>query len=644
MRKPFRPILCIAGAAALAATGVQAQPAKAGATRGVPQYTIEDFLATTTMNGTSFSPDKSKILVSSDATGVFNAYAVPTTGGEPGQLTHSTDNAIMVRAYFPSDDRFLYSSDQGGNELTHLYVQAPDGAVTDLTPGDKLKAELYAWADDDRSFFIGTNERDKRYFDVYEVTADGYQRTLAYQNDTGYNFAAVSKDKRYIALSKTHTDHDSDIYLYDRQTKEIKHLTPHEGDVVYEAESFAPDDKSLYVLTDEGSEFQHLVQFDLASGQHKVVEAPKWDVQFAGFSKGGKYLVVAINNDARTEIHLYESATMKRVELPRLPDADITSARISRDETEMAFYVNGSRSPSNLYIYDFANRKATKLTENLNPRIDPQYLVDAEVVRFKSYDGVEIPGLLYRPHQASAEAKVPALLSVHGGPGGQSRFGYNALVQYLVNHGYAVYAINNRGSSGYGKSFYKMDDHKHGASDLDDCVASKKMLAATGYVEPGRIGILGGSYGGYMVLAALAFRPEAFAAGVDLFGVSNWVRTLTSIPSWWEAEREALYKEIGDPKTEDQYLHDISPLFHASNIKRPLMVLQGANDPRVLKVESDEIVQAAKTNGVPVEYITFDDEGHGFVKKENKLRGYKAILDFCDKHLKAQAAVGVSKR
>jgi dipeptidyl aminopeptidase/acylaminoacyl peptidase len=255
-------------------------------------------------------------------------------------------------------------------------------------------------------------------------------------------------------------------------------------------------------------------------------------------------------------------------------------------------------------------------------------------VRFKSYDGVEVPGLLYKPHQASEERKAPALVWVHGGPGGQSRTGYSSLIQYVVNHGYVIYAINNRGSSGYGKTFFKMDDKKHGEADLDDCVAAKQMLAATGYVDPNKIGIIGGSYGGYMVLAALAFRPDTFAVGVDLFGVANWIRTLESIPPYWESFRQALYVEMGDPVEDRAYLDRISPLFHPEGIKKPLMVLQGANDPRVLKVESDEIVAAARKNGVPVEYVIFDDEGHGFVKKANEQRGYKAILDFLDKHLK----------
>jgi dipeptidyl aminopeptidase/acylaminoacyl peptidase len=179
-----------------------------------------------------------------------------------------------------------------------------------------------------------------------------------------------------------------------------------------------------------------------------------------------------------------------------------------------------------------------------------------------------------------------------------------------------------------------MDDRRHGEADLADVVASKQMLIDTGFVDPARVGIIGGSYGGYMVLAALAFQPDVFSVGVNIFGVSNWLRTLTSIPAWWTAQRDALYAELGDPAVDAERLRRISPLFHADRIKRPLIVLQGANDPRVLQIESDEIVAAVRKNNVPVEYIVFPDEGHGFVKRENEIRGYKAVLDFLDAHLK----------
>lgn len=210
----------------------------------------------------------------------------------------------------------------------------------------------------------------------------------------------------------------------------------------------------------------------------------------------------------------------------------------------------------------------------------------------------------------------------------------SSLIQYLVNHGYAILCVNNRGSSGYGKSFFKSADHKHGEADLDDCIWAKQFLIATGDIDQDKIGILGGSYGGYMTLAALTFRPDEMAVGIDLFGVSNWIRTLKSIPSWWESYREAMYKKIGNPDTEVDYLESISPLFHANKIRKPLLVIQGANDPRVLKIESDQIIEAVNKTGVPNQYLVFEDEGHGFAKKQNLMKAAKVILEFLDEHLK----------
>jgi dipeptidyl aminopeptidase/acylaminoacyl peptidase len=628
----LRSLPLLAAATLLAACGASENPA----VREVPRYTIEQFLGNTNLAGASFSPDQSKLLVSSDETGIYNAFAVPTAGGAPVQLTSSTGDAIFAIGYFPTDERFLYSSDQGGNELHHIYVRDPDGTVRDLTPGERLTASFAGWARDDHSFFFMSNERDPRYFDLYELTVADYERTLLYRNDNGYDVGAISPDRRYLALVKSNTTNDNDLYLLDRQTDELKLLTPGEGPVQSYPTGFSPDGASLYFVTDEGSEFTHLVRYDLASGERESVLAADWDIMYASFSRTGKYLVVGINNDARTEIRILETETMRQVTLPEVPSGDITSVTISRDEKRVAFYVSSGRSPRDLFIFDLGDRAARQLTRTMNPGIDPDNLVEPDVVRFTSYDGVEVPGLLYRPHAASPTAKVPALIWIHGGPGGQSRVGYSGLIQYLVNHGYAVYAINNRGSSGYGKTFYAMDDQRHGEADLDDVVASKEMLIGTGYVDPEKIGVIGGSYGGYLTMAALAFRPDEFTVGIDIFGVTNWLRTLESIPPWWESYREALYAEMGDPATDRDRLHRISPLFHADKITRPFLVLQGANDPRVLQVESDEIVAAARANGIPVEYIVFPDEGHGFVKKENQLRGYRAILEFLDQHMKGQ--------
>ena len=606
------------------------------ATEDVKQYTIEQFLKTVNYRGASFSPDNSKLLVSNDSTGVFNAYAIPVDGGEPQQLTESTTDTISAISYFPNDERFLYTADQGGNELNHIYVRNLDGTSQDLTPGEKLKAGFAGWAQDDQSFYVISNERNPQFFDLYQYDVETLERELVFQNDEGYLVGDISPDGKTIALNKINTRDDSDIYLYDRESQELVHATPHEGDINYSAATFSPDGQDLYILTDADHDFTYLIKHNLESGERSEVAKMNWDVGFASFSKNGKYFAYGVNEDARNVLKVFLADTMEEVPMPDMGDANINTFGISRDEEHVAMYVSSDKAPGDLYYLNMASEEGAepvKLTSSLTEEINPADLVAGEVVRFKSFDGLEIPGILYKPHQANSDNQVPGLVWVHGGPGGQSRIGYQGLIQYLVNHGYAVYAINNRGSSGYGKTFEQLDNRNHGKNDLMDCVTSKRMLVETGFVDADRIGIIGGSYGGYMTLAALTFQPEEFEIGIDIFGISNWYRTVQSIPPWWEAQRKALEKELGD-FDDEEYFKSISPLFHSEQIVKPLMVLQGANDPRVIKEESDDIVAAVKKNGVPVEYIVFEDEGHGFRKKANQLRGYRAILDFCDQHLK----------
>jgi dipeptidyl aminopeptidase/acylaminoacyl peptidase len=462
-----------------------------------------------------------------------------------------------------------------------------------------------------------------------------YPAAMVYQNTEGLNPSAVSNDNRYIALTKSITTNNSDMYLLDTQSKKVKHLSAHEGNAQFSPQYFSQDGKTLYYLTDEGSEYMYLSGYDVASGEKKKVEESKWDVMYAYQSRSGKYRVVAVNNDARTEIKIYDQTNGdKPVKVDGLPEGDITNVNISDSEKLMSFYVTSSKSPANLFVYNFETKEVKQLTHTMTKEIDENDLVAGEVVRYKSFDGMEIPALLYKPKGLKAGEKVPAMLWIHGGPGGQTRLNYSATIQHLVNHGYVILAVNNRGSSGYGKTFFAADDRKHGDADLKDCVESKKFLATLPYVDTEKIGIMGGSYGGYMVMAALAFTPEEFNVGVNIFGVTNWLRTLKSIPPWWASFREALYTELGDPVKDSVALYNKSPLFHAKNITKPFIVLQGSNDPRVLQVESDEIVAAAKANGIPVEYVIFPDEGHGFQKKENNIKTSEAILKFLDIHLK----------
>jgi len=625
------------------------------AARDVTVYDARTFYGTESIAGNSFSADGSRLLVSSDATGVFNVYALEIATGERTPLTASESNACFARSWFPSDDRVLYASDDGGNERTHLFVRELDGTVVDLTPGPDVKARFAGWDDEDRSFFALTNERDSAVFDLYRVWiggADGleldagtrsdgdYHRVRIWTNPGGYEIGRVSRDGRWVALTKNETNADSDVYLVDASEPLAppRHVTPHEGDVAHAPLDFDPRGGALYYRSNAGSEFDRAWRYDLATGEREVAFEADWDVTGYRFSRDGEHLITSVNADARTDVRVFRTDDGSEVRLPELPAGDISQVNVERGGSRMAFYVDGDTSPANLFLLDLGLGRLAQLTDTLNPAIDPRDLVEGRDVRYPSFDGLEIPAILYRPHPASAENPVPALVWVHGGPGGQSRHGYSAMIQHLVNHGYAILAVNNRGSSGYGKTFFHRDDRRHGDVDLQDCVWGRRHLEGLDWVAGDRIGIIGGSYGGYMVCAALAFEPDAFDVGIDIFGVTNWLRTLESIPAWWAAYRDALYAEMGDPATDRERLRAHSPLFHAENIRRPLLVVQGANDPRVLQVESDELVEAVRANGVPVEYVLFDDEGHGFRNKENRIEASEAFVRFLDRHLKGTPA------
>ena len=377
------------------------------------------------------------------------------------------------------------------------------------------------------------------------------------------------------------------------------------------------------------------MSYNIESGNRSLVYKTEWDVTRHFLTKNDKFSVITVNEDAQSQIIVRNNKDSSIVNFKGIENLNINSVSFSDNEKIVRINAGSSNSPGDIYTYDIESEVLNKITSNLNASVNPSDLVNGEVIRYKSFDGLDIPSILYKPIMASKRNKVPALVWVHGGPGGQSRIGYRALIQYLVNHGYAILAVNNRGSSGYGKTFYSLDDRNHGDKDLKDCVWGKKWLEEQDYIDPEKIGIIGGSYGGFMTMAAMTFEPDVFKVGVNIYGVTNWIRTLKSIPPYWEAARKQLYKEMGDPYSSDSIrLYNISPLFHAKNIKNPIMVLQGANDPRVLQIESDEIVDEARKAGVYVEYLLFDDAGHGFIKKDQQIEGNEKILSFLNNHLK----------
>ena len=599
------------------------------------KYSIEQFYQNNQIGGGAFSDDETKLLVRSNESGIFNVYEIDIASGEKTQKTFSEKESFFAIDYLPGTNQILYSADKGGDELNHIYLMNEDGATTDLTPGENEKARFAGWSKDKKSMYFTSNKRNPRFFDFYKMNIETWESEMLYQNDNGINISNMSEDETWFAFSQTITTSEKKLFLTNRIDDSTIELSEEPGS--YDASDFSKDNKYFFFITDVGKEFSYLVKYEIETGEKEVLFETNWDVMYSYLSENEKYRVIAINEDGKNTLFIKDLVNNSDVYFPEIPDGDIKGVSFSESEEKIRLTIGTSKSPNNIYVYDMGSKELKKLTETLNPEINVNDMVAAEVVRYPSFDGLEIPAINYKPLDATKRNKVPALVWVHGGPGGQSRTGYSSLIQYLVNHGYAILAVNNRGSSGYGKTFFKMDDLNHGDKDLKDCIWGKKWLQAQDYIDAEKIGIIGGSYGGYMTMAAMTFTPDEFKVGVNIFGVTNWLRTLKSIPPYWESFRNALYKELGDPTTADSVrLYEISPVFHAHKVKNPVMVLQGANDPRVLKIESDEIVAGIEANGITVEYVVFDDEGHGFRKKENEIEGYGKILTFLETYLKGE--------
>ncbi len=591
--------------------------------------------------GLAFSADEERILFTSDASGVLNAFEVCVRERTQRQLTHSVTENVHGVSYFPHDGRILLTRDRKNMENLVLCVMEPGGKEIVLTPAEEVQTYFHGWSADQKSFYISTNERDGRFNDLYKIDGRDYTRRLIYRAAEKFYFCGISRDERYVLFAKSERKADADIFLYEVNRGSMECLTRHEGNVLNCLPVFDAQAKAIYYISDQDGEFRHVRRLDLRSGRNECVERTNGDVAWTFFSADYRRRITLWNDGLTTLrlMNIHDETTGLVSTLPGFSEESIASAVVSRSGRRLAFYVNGDRSPGNLYLHDFETESTTQLTESLNPEIDRDDLVESEIVSFRSFDGLEIPCLLWRPHGVGLARKAPALVWVHGGPGGRMAKGYKGRIQFLVNHGFVVLGLNYRGSSGFGKKFFAADHRKHGREPLWDCVEAKKFLCRLGYVEPSAIGIIGASFGGYMSLAALTFHPEEFAAGVNICGVSNLVSFATTLPKYWDAKR--FYEKLGDPEKDEELLRAISPVFHAEKIRNPVMILQGASDPRCPKEQSEEMAEAIRKNGGRVEYLVYADEAHGFRKRKNAIHAYESILEFFNTHLgheKAQKA------
>lgn len=608
--------------------------------RSAKQYTSAQFMSTNKISGIGFSRDEEKILFTSDASSILNAYEVRLRDRKQRQLTYSLSENIQSISYFRNDDRILFSKDRGNLENSILCVLEPNGKEIVLTPGEEVQALVHAWSLDQKSFYVSTNERDQRLHDLYQFEARTLTRSLVYTATEKYYFCSISADEKFVLFTKPGQGADSDIFLYDVSKAEMKCLTAHEGTVLNCLAVFNRDATAIYYVTNKDSNFRYLQRLDLATGESKCIEKVNGDVGWTFFSPDGwrRFTLWDNHHTLHRVMNIHDPKTTTGFTLPGFSDQSITSAVVSPSGRRLAFYADGDRSPTNLYVHDFETGLTTQLTESLNPEVEHEDLVESQILSFHSFDGLEIPCLLWRPHSASASKRAPALVWVHGGPGGRMAKGYKGRIQYFVNHGYVVLGVNYRGSYGFGQKFFDADHRKHGREPLWDCVVAKQYLAELAYVDASRIGIIGSSFGGYMALAAVTFHNDEFAAAVNICGVSDLISLANTLPKYWDKKR--FYEKIGDLEKDQELLRAISPLFHAEKIKSPVMILQGATDPRCPKEQSDNMVAAIRRHGGKVEYLVYDDEAHGFRKRKNAIHAYEAIIKFLDSNLKSKVVQG----
>ena len=438
--------------------------------KNIQQYSIETLMSNNRSSGGSFSKDASKLVYSSDKSGIFNIYEVNLENNIETQITDSKEESFFVRGYSPNTGEVIYSADKGGNENSHVYIIRNEESI-DLTPGENTRASFFGWTNDELGMYIQSNSRDPRFFDLYEINIKTLDSKMIFRNDAGYVINDISNNDDYLVLNINISNTEQKLFLYEIKNKQLSEISNQIAN--YSGQNFNKTDEKFFYTTNYDSEFYYLMSYNLSNGDRKVEYKTNWDVAFSYLSKNDSYRVIAVNEDAQNKLTIKKTNDESELNIVGTENMNINSVTFSDDEKMIRISAGSPNSPGDIYTYDLSTNKLNKITSNLNSDINPNDLVNAEVIRYKSFDGLEIPAILYKPHSAKKRNKVPALVWVHGGPGGQSRVGYRALIQYLVNHGYAILAVNNRGSSGYGKTFYSLDDQNHGEGDLQDCVWGK---------------------------------------------------------------------------------------------------------------------------------------------------------------------------
>jgi dipeptidyl aminopeptidase/acylaminoacyl peptidase len=595
-------------------------------------------------HGPDWSPDGARLAYVADSSGLDQAWTCAADGSDARQLTTFAERVGLVK-WSPGGDRLLVTVDAGGNEHDQLYlVPAAGGEPTALTAEPEVIHQFGAWSPDGRHVCYASNQRHRAFFDVWVMEVATHTTRCVLQRDATLHPEAWSPDGRALLVRRENTNLDCDLLLVPLDGSAPALLTAHEDEATYEAPRCAPDGRALYLLSNRDRERLAPAELRLDAGVDAGGHAPlrwladpAWEVEATlALSPDGRMLAWAQNEDGRSRLLFTDPMTGEAVPAPELPVGVVEGLTWAPDAGRVAFGFNGTRHNGNIWVAAPESDAPAQLTHASLAGLDPATLVEPELVRYPSFDGLEVPAYLYRPASDArrSAAGLPVIVFVHGGPESQFRPLHAAPwmppLQYYLSQGFAVFAPNVRGSAGYGKTYIHLDDVALRPNSVADLKAGVEWLVAQGIADPRRIGIVGRSYGGYMVLAAITSYPDLWAAAVDIVGIANFLTFFEHTGVW---RRHLRASEYGDPERDAAVLRAISPLFHADRITAPLLVLHGANDPRVPRHEAEQIVAAVRARGHPAELLLFPDEGHFMLRESTQLRAYPAIGDWFARYM-----------
>jgi dipeptidyl aminopeptidase/acylaminoacyl peptidase len=579
------------------------------------------------------TPDGERVLFVSNISGQFNLWAVDLDGGWPEQLTTFLDNTVRGVAV-REDGTILFNADHDGDEFHQLYrIPAEGGWPEQLTNAPQVQHEITggAWAPDGKSFAFAGNLRKPTDGEVF-IWREGEDEPRYLFGEGKYAFAiSFSPDGSKLLAIDARSNSDLSIWIVDVESGEATEATPHEGDVKFLPGPWARDGSGFYVLSDEGREFTGLAFHTIATGEREWIAAPDHDVEEIAGSSDGRVLAWTENVDGWAELHVRDVERGVDLPAPKLPKGAVSilgsGMSLSRDGSRLAVVWEEPTRPAEVFVVDTATGDTLPVTESRAAGLSDLELRAPELIAYPSFDGREIPAWLYRP---KGDEPSPFALLVHGGPEAQERPIFRPYVQYLLSRGIGVLATNIRGSTGYGKTYQKLIHHDWGGGDLEDWRHAAEWLKAQPFVDGDRLAVFGGSYGGFATLTCVTRLPEYWRTAVDIVGPSNLLTFVRAVPPQW---LRFMAEWVGDPDTEEEFLRERSPITYVDQVRAALMVIQGAKDPRVVKSESDQMVERLRELGREVEYVVFDDEGHGFTRYANEVRAYRLTCEWLESHL-----------